>query len=168
MGRRIKRAAPLVLVLMRKTLQQRFDEKVEKQADGCWRWVGAIQKAGYGCLWNGERVCLAHRIAYELFVGPIPDGKEIDHLCRNRWCVNPLHMEPVTGHENNMRGFSVAARNAKRTHCPQGHELSFKKERGGTKTRRYCKTCRNASSLRWYYENGAWAGAVERKAQKKE
>lgn len=66
----------------------------------------------------------AHRVVYELMVGPIPEGMILDHLCRNRWCVRPDHLEPVTHRTNIFRGEGLAPANAAKTHCPQGHEYS--------------------------------------------
>jgi HNH endonuclease len=78
-------------------VQERFWEKVE-QGEGCWLWTGAIDR-GYGqFVWNGRK--RAHRVAYELIIGPIPEGLELDHLCRNKSCVRPEHLEPVTKAEN--------------------------------------------------------------------
>ena len=87
---------------------------------------------------------LAHRMIYELLVGPIPDGLEIDHLCRNRGCVNPGHMEPVTHRENLMRGDTVAAANPAKTHCIRGHPYDDENTyRYGS--HRYCRACNKAS-----------------------
>lgn len=93
---------------------------------------------------------LAHRYAYELLVGPIPEGLHIDHLCRVRLCVNPAHLEAVTCHENNRRSTSPTAVNAKKTHCPRGHEYTeentyFAPPDG----RRMCKPCARAATKRW-------------------
>lgn len=83
----------------------------------------------------------AHRFSYEILVGPIPEGMELDHLCKNRRCVNPAHLEPVTHHENLIRGNGFTGINARKTHCSRGHELSqdniLNRSRGG----RECKTC---------------------------
>lgn len=88
-------------------LPDRFWRKVQK-TPGCWRWTGAIQSAGYGSIGLGEgRVGSAHRVAYELLVGPIPPGLTIDHLCRNTWCVNPAHLEAVTHQENVRRAWAA-------------------------------------------------------------
>ena len=105
----------------------RFWRHVEKLPNGCWLWTGTKTSMGYGRLYiinqsdNKSVRVLAHRLAYEIFVGPIPDGLTIDHLCRNRPCVNPEHLEAITLQDNILRGIGSAARNAKKTHCPQGH-----------------------------------------------
>ncbi len=96
------------------TAVERFWPKVE-QGTGCWEWKASRNWGGYGQFWNGQRTMPAHRFAYELLVGPIPEGLQIDHLCRNRGCVNPTHMEVVTNQENSRRGKALI------THCPQGH-----------------------------------------------
>lgn len=103
------------------TLEERFWAKVEK-SDGCWLWTGAKTTTGYGSVWLDGRSVKAHRVAYELLVGRIPDGLTIDHLCRVRLCVNPAHLEPVTNRENTLRSpQSEASVNARKTHCPKGH-----------------------------------------------
>lgn len=132
-----------------KSLPLRFESKVER-TDTCWLWLGATNSRGYGC-WGVEGVSqLAHRVAYELLVGPIPEGLTIDHLCFNKVCVNPAHMEPVTREENSRRKERVI----RPTHCPQGHELTddnlyVKNRSDGHGINRYCKTCKRASLNRW-------------------
>jgi len=91
----------------------------------CWRLPHEPSRDGYVYLSNGrgKPKLLAHRWIYEQVVGPIPAGLDLDHLCRNRWCVNPEHQEPVTRRENLLRGDTVTARNAAKTHCSRGHLL---------------------------------------------
>lgn len=93
-------------------LPVRFMDKVGVGANGCWDWIGSLTKAGYGHLrqgGRGEPVIYAHRYSHEIFSGPIPEGMQIDHLCRNRRCVNPAHLEIVTNKENGRRGREARA-----------------------------------------------------------
>lgn len=96
----------------------------------CWIWEGELTWDGYGRVnlpsnWKGQRVKIAASVfAYEISIGPIPEGLQIDHLCRVRACVNPSHLEPVTASENNRRGFSPSSINARKTHCKYGHEFT--------------------------------------------
>ena len=102
----------------------RFWPKVRQDDEtGCWNWVGNTSD-GYGALRIDRKMVKAHRFAYELLVGPIPDGLQLDHLCRNRACCNPGHLEPVTDVENILRGEGPPAVNARKTHCIHGHEFT--------------------------------------------
>lgn len=124
----------------------RFWARVDASGD-CWEWTGATVK-GYGAVRIKRRLWYAHRFAYELLVGPIPQGLELDHLCRNLPCVNPDHLEPVTHAENMRRGSQrggrvLAALNRSKTHCPRGHpydEASTAVYRG----QRHCRLCLRA------------------------
>jgi hypothetical protein len=116
---------------------------------GCWFWTGTLDQYGYGVLGRGRRGAgniPAHRAVWLLLVGPIPDGMESDHRCRNHPCVNPDHLEIVTGAENKRRGYSPARLWALRTQCGQGHPLDgvTRCHRGkqAGQSWRYCKTCR--------------------------
>lgn len=112
------------------------------QLDECWDWAGTKLKSGYGAFYNGERTVTAHRWAYEYIRAEIPEGLHLDHLCRNRACVNPWHLDPVPPVVNVRRGRAGEVQRQK-THCPQGHEYTESNtyRSGG---RRFCKTCRAA------------------------
>lgn len=122
----------------------RFTAKVDYHgAGGCWLWTAAVQSGGYGQFrWDGRHQ-LAHRVAYERWAGPIPDGLNIDHLCRVRSCVNPSHLEAVTQRENVARGTGPSAISARTNHCQRGHEFTpentYIHPRDGI---RECKACR--------------------------
>ena len=122
------------------------------QENGCWDWVGAATRDGY-CQFcvprSGKKVrqVYAHRYVYELHNGAIPDGMELDHLCKNRSCVNPGHLEPVTHKQNMERGF-----HATKTHCKHGHELTDDNLVRGLPNRR-CLTCDRDRKSRWYRKN---------------
>jgi len=128
-------------------LVERFLAKIEFNGKkACWRWRGAASKGGYGSFGRNP-TWKAHRLAYTIFIGPIPKGLTLDHLCRNRTCVNPLHLEPVTQRENCLRGISPWARNARKTKCNKGHALSGKNLHLEGKSRR-CRACRLAAQRR--------------------
>jgi hypothetical protein len=120
----------------------RFMDKVSPEPNsGCWLWTGGVRCGGYGQLWSGGKQVVAHRFAYEQFVGPIPSGLTLDHLCRVRCCVNPRHLEPVTQKENVLRGFGPTAENKRTTHCQQGHEYTPENTLIIAGVSRRCRTC---------------------------
>ena len=110
-----------------RTVQQRMLALADTTTEsGCWEWLGRRQPSGYGQVWLNEkqRAALAHRVSYETFVGPIPEGLQIDHLCRNRGCIQPEHLEPVTAAENFARSTHPSALAKKTGKCGRGHELA--------------------------------------------
>lgn len=121
---------------------RRFWEKVRKGE--CWEWTGCITNRGYGLFQDGKKLRSVHRWSYERFIGQIPDGLTIDHLCRNRACVRPDHLEPVSARENVLRGIGISAENARKTECLRGHPLS-----GDNlylyQGKRHCRACRAAN-----------------------
>jgi hypothetical protein len=122
-----------------------FWEKVDRRGpDECWPWLGTHATNGYGRAWiDHRRRAPAHRIAYELVRDPIPAGLSLDHLCRNRDCVNPAHLEPVTNRENVLRGVGHTAVNAAKTACKRGHPFD-EANTYRAKGHRYCRTCMTA------------------------
>lgn len=130
-------------VPVRRKIQERISVD---PVSGCWNWTAGRDRGGYGRITVDATTKLAHRVSYEEFRGPIPDGMFLDHLCRNPACCNPAHLEPVTNAENILRGI----RKQRQTHCKNGHPLSGdnllvvypKMRKNGTPSpRRVCLTC---------------------------
>lgn len=135
-------------------LPNRFWSKVRVVGE-CWLWVGSRCSRGYGRFWWAERLWLSHRAAYTALTGPIPTGLQIDHLCRNRACCNPTHLEPVTNRENSLRGVGAGAVNAAKSICVSGHPFSpentyMRPDRLG----RMCRECRRETHRRQEARSG--------------
>ena len=125
----------------------RLMSKVAKcSATGCWTFTGTLCPQGYGRFWYSGKDHRAHRVAYELLTGSIPSGMTLDHLCRNRACCNPSHLEPVSMGENVLRGDTIPARNKAKVECYNGHPFTpsntIVRVRYG-RERRLCRRCRN-------------------------
>lgn len=130
---------------MNDTALARFSDKIERiPFSTCWYWLGALDRDGYAQFRLDGRAPMAHRVAYEHFVAKIGDGLEIDHLCKNRSCVNPTHLQPVPHAENVRRG-DAGKWLAQKTHCPVGHLYSQEntrfKKRGVGRSARMCIAC---------------------------
>jgi hypothetical protein len=127
-------------------LPANMQAKIVVTESGCWEWTGHTNPSGYGHVGVRGATQLTHRVSYELLAGPIPDGLQIDHLCRNKPCCNPVHLEPVTAHENNMRRPGV-----RKSHCKHGHpmteENTLVKRRGGV-TMWNCRECERQAQRR--------------------
>lgn len=134
------------------TPEARFWRFVNRDnASGCWLWTAAKTPDGYAhFLVKGRKGATAHRFAYELLVGPIPEGKQLDHLCRVRHCVNPAHLEPVTQTENIRRGAP-----ATKTHCKRGHDLTDPANlKPNGRGARQCRACSNLARMERYRRLG--------------
>lgn len=119
----------------------RFQSKVGAGQNGCWPWLAAKSIGGYGVFNVGGGTRYAHRISYVAHKGEIPKGLDLDHLCRNRACVNPEHLEVVTRSQNLRRGTGTPAQRAAQTHCKRGHELNSENTWIHPKGYRYCRVC---------------------------
>lgn len=135
--------------------EDRFWSKVDLSGD-CWLWTASLGSTGYGQFNVERKAKKAHRVAYELTHGPIPEGLVIDHLCFEPRCVNPFHLEPVTNAENLRRAEAAGrmavngARNRAKTHCPRNHPYSGPNllvvtTPDGRTRRRRCRECENAA-----------------------
>jgi hypothetical protein len=124
-----------------------FQFYYDADVPGCWKWRGVRNGDGYGKFLLGNVdgrpvLVLAHRYQYEMLYGPIPEGMQIDHCCKNILCINPSHLEAVTPRENNRRSDSLTAQNGRKTHCLRGHPFAGDNLRLRGDGRRTCHACR--------------------------
>lgn len=122
------------------SLGDRFWSKVDKTGE-CWIWTAYRNKGGYGTYRDGRTMSLAHRVSYRAVRGDVPEGKELDHLCRNRSCVRPDHLEPVSRRENIARGESHVSAQMKTTTCGKGHPFDSENSYVDGRGKRVCRTC---------------------------
>jgi hypothetical protein len=143
---------------------KRFLSKIKKDKNSfCWIWIGTISWKGYGtfCVMKNRKSfnTNAHRVSYMIYKGEIPEGMTVHHICHNKKCVNPNHLELKTNYENRLEGNCWSAVNARKTHCKNGHE--FNKEniyyhlRNGS-LRRYCRLCRIEATKKWTNKEKLW------------
>lgn len=131
------------------TVIERFMSKISRQKGDCWIWLGAKDRNGYGKFTVGRVTMSAHRFSFQYFRGTIPTHLTCDHLCKHTSCVNPLHIELVTMRENLLRGDTFQAKNARKTHCPKGHEFSDENTYNRPDGGRGCRECMRQSSTKW-------------------
>lgn len=144
---RLRKSGVAARINYKSTLTRFWSMVKITSSDGCWEWTGYISIDGYGTFKADGKIRKAHRVSYELFIGEIPEGLQIDHLCRNRRCVHPYHMEPVTYKENQLRGIgTIAVVNSAKTHCPAGHEYSVANTRYFKSGSRACIECSRIAS----------------------
>jgi hypothetical protein len=129
-------------------LSARFWSKVDKTGD-CWIWTASKTREGYGSINIGGTLFRAHRVSWAWANGPIPDGLEMDHKCKNQSCVRIEHLEPVTHRENVLRGRGLAAINAAKTHCIKGHEFTPSNTCLRPNGKRYCRVCNQEHTRQW-------------------
>ena len=139
----------------RKKIIARFETKyVPEPMSGCYIWIAGLNKGGYGKFKMSQprQTKAAYKVAYELFIGPVPPGLQLDHKCRVRCCVNPYHLEPVTNKENLARGINA---NRIKEYCPYGHPYAgdnvYRRFNKGCWAR-FCRTCERIRNLRYYHE----------------
>lgn len=124
---------------------------VPEPNSGCWLWLGKVNEKGYGQIYWKGRQPVAHRVSYELHVGQIPEQLVLDHRCRNRLCINPGHLEPVTSRVNTLIGLSPTAVHAAKQYCSRGHPLAGENLRVRMRDgapRRFCLACKRMTDKR--------------------
>ena len=143
----------------------RLHGKIKITKAGCWEWQRYRDKDGYGTFRLGDKTILAHRASYILHIGPIPDGYCLDHRCRNRACVNPLHVDPITRAENTLKGLACSAINARKVRCIHGHAFDDQNTYRYKGKHRHCRQCNLAAANKYRSRiKGQEQQSVERQA----
>jgi len=132
---------------------ERFLNNIAIDDNGCWFWIAGKTLEGYSTFQVNLKKIRAHRFIYKYYYGNIPKNLILDHLCRNRACVNPAHLEPVTHKENILRGKGVTAINAKRTSCIYGHPLSGNNLYIQPNGQRCCRECGRNRDRKYYHRD---------------
>lgn len=122
-------------------LPDRMSQKIKAADNGCWEWLSALDRDGYGRIHYKKKARYIHRVSYEFFIGKIPDGLMIDHLCRNPCCCRPDHLEPVTNSINQKR-------RKKKIRCKRGHEFTDNNIVIGSDGYKRCKECYELALVR--------------------
>ena len=139
---------PIVLTGDIEKTRRRFMSHAMPETNGCWRWTACADQKGYGAIRLNGCSLGAHRVAWVLFRGQIPDGLTIDHLCRNHWCLNPEHLEPVTNRVNILRGNGMGAQYARATCCKRGHKKTPENTYTAPRGTRECRVCKLMAYIR--------------------
>jgi len=152
-------------------IMERIRSRVTVTESGCWEFNGCRIKQGYGRIsWN-QRLWLTHRVTYTVTVGAIPDDLEIDHLCKNKTCCNPDHLEAVTRSENLRRGTQwhhTVARETSKAHCPAGHTYDPENTYITPQGHRQCRKCKQAAYARYTASGRRAAAARARRAARRD
>lgn len=130
------------------TIEERLLSKIQIDNKDCWVWTGSVFKQKYSTYSQiriKNKCRKAHQVSYEVFIGPIPQGRELDHLCKNKLCINPAHLEPVTHFENMERGYWTT-----KDECIHGHSYGGGNTYLNTRGHRECRTCRKERSQKFY------------------
>ena len=130
-------------------VEHRIWSKIRKRPNGCWEWIGAKNSGGYGSIKDSGKNRKTHRVMWEIQVGGLTPGLTLDHLCRNRTCCNPDHLEEVSLKENILRGEGVYAKNKRKTHCKSGHKFTEKNTYQRLTGQRACRKCQVVAKLRY-------------------
>lgn len=136
----------------RSAIDRLFEKFLPEPNSGCWLWTGAMSGNSYGSMSYEGRMQKAHRVAYKMFVGPVPEGMDLDHLCRTRICCNPDHLEPVTRSEN-LRRSPLMDRRSANTHCLRGHEFTAENTMIRPNGWRSCRECMRNHIRNWRARN---------------